>query len=290
MNNMEPQMIDYYNQIPSIVSVIDSMNKELNDIQEKYSELYHLHMEYVRTHSEKTYCMPKIKLDSLEELRIYARKIYDSVEDFTTIIYDFLNHCGWILQYDVPNRRGMCLMGYSGCGYWDKWEDCILNWGDTTAQEFYYGELIHVNYNIYLRCKLLETLYNLFPEYKERGEGWFHKIINESFNTIEVTISTLLEYNNQLNQDELHDIIYRIIIEKLFGWGSDSNTDNLPGVFPLEYMNEDYIQNIIYYQCDKCKKIFHGEDAMDIKEGDEYITWFTEEGNLCSSPCICNFT
>ena len=47
MNNMEPQMIDYYNQIPSIVSVIDSMNKELNDIQEKYSELYHLHMEFL---------------------------------------------------------------------------------------------------------------------------------------------------------------------------------------------------------------------------------------------------
>ena len=36
---MEPQLIDYYNQEPYMVKVIDNMNKELEDIQNKYSEL-----------------------------------------------------------------------------------------------------------------------------------------------------------------------------------------------------------------------------------------------------------
>ena len=53
-------------------------------------------------------------------------------------------------------------------------------------------------------------------------------------------------------------------------------------------MNEDYVQNIIYYQCDKCKKVFHGEDAMDYDEQDEDISWFYEDGNLCAEVCKCN--
>ena len=36
---MEPQMIDYYNEMPFGINVIDKMNKELEDIQKKYNEL-----------------------------------------------------------------------------------------------------------------------------------------------------------------------------------------------------------------------------------------------------------
>ena len=36
---MEPQMIDYYNEMPFGINVVDKMNKELEDLQKKYNEL-----------------------------------------------------------------------------------------------------------------------------------------------------------------------------------------------------------------------------------------------------------
>ena len=36
---MEPTIIDYYNEIPQMVHIIDNMNQELADIQKKYEEL-----------------------------------------------------------------------------------------------------------------------------------------------------------------------------------------------------------------------------------------------------------
>ena len=36
---MENQLIDYYNDMPSGVNVIDSLNKEYNELYEKYKEI-----------------------------------------------------------------------------------------------------------------------------------------------------------------------------------------------------------------------------------------------------------
>lgn len=36
---MEPQIIDYYNEIPNGINVIDKMNEELSELQKKYSDL-----------------------------------------------------------------------------------------------------------------------------------------------------------------------------------------------------------------------------------------------------------
>jgi len=280
-------MIDYYNELPQVVNVIDKMNEELAELQVKYEELITLYVEYVRTHIEETFIMPKIRVNTMDELKVYGERIFNSVPVFTKIIYDFLKYEGWILECDRPDREGLGVMGYSGCGFWDNWEHTELKWGDTSAQEFYYGELCTTNYNVYLKCKLLEELYNLFPEYTERKRGWFHKIIDEAFETIGITIGTILEYECMLSKGELHDMIYRIIIEKLFGWGRGHEAEGV-GAFPLYYLNEDYIQNIIYYQCETCKKIFHGEDAMEYQEEEYEISWFQENGNICQEPCSCH--
>ena len=289
---MEPNLIDYYNEIPHGINVIDKMNEELSDLQKKYEKLKEKYTLYVRTHQEETFNSPKIRVDTLKNLKIYAKKIFNSIPQFTKIIYDFLNHEGWILDYDKPDRAGTSTMGYADCGYWDTWEHDKLKWGDTSAQEFYYGELCVTNYSIYLRCKLLDELYKLFPEYKFRGRGWFHSRIDECFETIETTVIIMLSCQHEfINPTEIHDIIYKLIMERLFGWGSDRGEfgiEGFEGVFPYEYMNEEYVQNIIYYKCDKCKKVFHGEDAMDYDEQDEDISWFYEDGNLCAEVCKCN--
>ena len=43
---MEPQIIDYYNEIPNGINVIDKMNEELSELQKKYSDLEKIHKEY----------------------------------------------------------------------------------------------------------------------------------------------------------------------------------------------------------------------------------------------------
>ena len=282
-------MIDYYNEMPSGINVIDKMNEELDDLQKKYNELEKKHNEYVKTHPVKTFIMPKIRINTIDELKIYAEKIYNSVPIFKKIIYDFLNHEGWILEYDRPDGAGTCIMGYNKCGFWDTWETDELKWGNTSAQAFYYSEYCNTQYNLYLKCKLLDELYKLFPEYTERKRGWFHQQIDECFGSVGLTITTILENDCKKTKEKLHDIIYKIIMEQLFGWGSnngDYNEDGGMGIFPFEYENADYIQNIIYYQCKDCKKILNGEDEMGNFPDCETF-WYLENGQGCEEPCIC---
>ena len=93
---MEPQLIDYYNEIPSGINVIDKMNEELDDLQKKYDELDKKHIKYVKI------LMPKIRINTINVLKIYVKKIYNSVPVFKKVIYDFLNREGWSLEYDGP--------------------------------------------------------------------------------------------------------------------------------------------------------------------------------------------
>ena len=270
-------MIDYYNDMPSGINVIDKMNAELDDLQKKYDELEKKHNEYVKTHEEETFLMPKIRINTIDELKIYAEKIYNSVPIFKKIIYDFLNHEGWILEYGRPDRAGTGIMGCYKCGFWDTWETDELKWGNTTAQAFYLdNEYCNTQYNLYLKCKLLDELYKLFPEYTERKRGWFHQQIDECFGNVGLIITTILENNCGKTKEKLHDIIYKIIMEQLFGWCCDD-------LFPNENDNSDYIQNIIYYEC--CGYQIHGENFIETNITDGYC-WYDGEIIINDEDCF----
>ena len=49
---MEPQMIDYYNEMPYGVNVIDKMNEELAELQSKYDELQSNHKKLQTKHNK----------------------------------------------------------------------------------------------------------------------------------------------------------------------------------------------------------------------------------------------
>ena len=49
---MEPQLIDYYNEMPSGINVIDKMNEELAVLQKKNDELEQKYTKYVNTHKK----------------------------------------------------------------------------------------------------------------------------------------------------------------------------------------------------------------------------------------------
>jgi len=295
---MDPQIIDYYNEMPSEINVIDKMNEELTDLQKQKDELENKYKEYIEKHRKITYDMPKIRLNTLDELKVYGKKIHDSHGIFHKIIYDFLEHKEWILEYDRPDGATTNILGYAKCGYWDTLEIDTLKWDDTTADEFYYGyaeeDGWRGEYNIYLKCKILDELYKLFPEYENREYGWFQKELDRCFQDIEnilVTIITRTSGGSIMWQ--LYDIIYQSIMEQLFGWGEETGDFDPDagfsrgGIFPGIYDNSDYIQNIIYYQCDKCNKYTVGEDAMGNHDECDR-RWYIQGDDSEVCKCKCN--
>ena len=75
---MESQIIDYYNELPHGVNVIDKMNEELSDLQEKIDRLPS--EDYM-----KKFQMPSIIFNTIEEYR----KFHKLVDEFSWWISDY---------------------------------------------------------------------------------------------------------------------------------------------------------------------------------------------------------
>lgn len=272
---MEPQIIDYYNNMPSGINVIDKMNEELDDLQKKYDEL---EKKYDKI---KEFPRPRIRVKTIDEIKIYSKKIEDSIPLFREIIYDFLNHRGWILEYDKPSEWGSYAGNPSVIGHWWTWETDNLKWGDTTAHKFYDTHEGNCYYNLYLKCKLLEELYKLFPEYTERKKGWFHQQIDSSFTEVDNFLNIVFSINDQfyelfINNEKIKDTVVRVIMEKLFG-------------LHIDHVDHIIIPNIIYYKC--CDyKIFGEEFTSDYDyEGPGWYKETNERSHLDKDFCECSF-
>jgi hypothetical protein len=73
---MEPQLIDYYNEMPSGANVIDKMNKEFLELQKKYDKL------------SNKYRIPCFKVDTVEEYNNYEEKLENFTKNVIEIIKD----------------------------------------------------------------------------------------------------------------------------------------------------------------------------------------------------------
>ena len=76
---MNPQIIDYYNEIPHEVSVIDKMNEELDKVQKENDNLKKKLGEYDKI--MKKFQMPRIKVVSVGEYQLFETKLQD-LQDF----------------------------------------------------------------------------------------------------------------------------------------------------------------------------------------------------------------
>lgn len=74
---MEPQIIDHYNAMPSGINVIDKMNDELYELQEKYEELLPFKKKYEKLKMKNL--KPSILFNSIE----HFNKVHDNM--FTEI-------------------------------------------------------------------------------------------------------------------------------------------------------------------------------------------------------------
>ena len=274
---MEPQIVDFYNEMPSGVNVIDKLNEEYIDLLNDYNNLQNdnnkLKNELERI---KTLKPIRIKVDTIENFIQKGQEIEDFIPKFKQIIYDFLKHEGWISELPEPCRDYGDIMTNAGLGYWDNFQkDLLFEWNNELHDSIYGIDNGNHRFNIYLKIKLIEELYNLFNiKSEERNKiGWFNHLIDEAFNEVEKIIITMLK-NCHLPTNHYYDIIYKIIGVRLFGiYYDEYDMDK-----QFEYDDETFIQNIYYYECKKCKNIVDGQMYNIIN--DEAFSWF-------NCDCLC---
>lgn len=113
---MEPQIIDYYNELPHGVNVIDKLNEEYDQLQSKYDQLQSKYDEYIKSiinryiapiHIAKTFDEYKKYEKTLDEE--FPKKVREILNDkksgllainnldpYPGSVYDRIKHNSWI--------------------------------------------------------------------------------------------------------------------------------------------------------------------------------------------------
>jgi hypothetical protein len=117
---MDPQIIDYYNETPHEVNVIDKMNEELDEVQKENDNLKKKLEEYDKI--MKKYQMPRVKVESVEEYQLLEKKL-EEFEEFIDVesnnfsSVDLHNHYhNYGRHYDMMHGPG-CIEDENGFIY-----------------------------------------------------------------------------------------------------------------------------------------------------------------------------
>ena len=78
---MEPQIIDYYNEMPSGINVINEMNEELDELQKKYDELQ-------KKYNKLKNPNPQILFNSIEEFNQKHEEMYNKIQETCEFYFD----------------------------------------------------------------------------------------------------------------------------------------------------------------------------------------------------------
>lgn len=92
---MEPQIVDYYNELPHAVNVIDKMNEELSETQNENEKLKRELEEFHKLMNR--FNMPRIKVDTVKEYHLFESKLEEfqnfiEEELFGKNLLDIVNH------------------------------------------------------------------------------------------------------------------------------------------------------------------------------------------------------
>lgn len=82
---MEPQIVDYYNELPHAVNVIDKMNEELSETQNENEKLKRELEDFHKLMNR--FNMPRIKVNTVEEYQLFESKL----EEFQNFIEEELS-------------------------------------------------------------------------------------------------------------------------------------------------------------------------------------------------------
>lgn len=223
---MEPQIIDYYNELPQSVNVIDKLNEEYDELQSKYEYIKSITDRYIAPFQiAKTYDEYK-KYEKIldKELSEKFKEILKDVEygilaicnidKYPANVYHTVNHNSWVYI----------------CHAWDK------DKSPDPDQEWFKGKLINELDNIT----------------KNKNRKWCEDRIDLA---LEICLSKYESINDENNEEIIDDLIHHIL--------NDKNCDYLTK-FYIEnidfYTNDKYESSLPFcsisclncYHCEKC--------------------------------------
>lgn len=220
---MEPQIIDYYNEIPNGINVIDKMNEELSELQKKYSDLEK------KINKFKT---PFIHVETKEEYKKYEDIICNQ---FKNKINEFLKdeETGLI---NVMNKEWTSFRNFQE-NPWSMYGIFMNSWwnykckNEDTCMEQIINELNKITKNV--------------------NKEWCELRINISFEEI---LKCYLEYGDELDYCITEGIINHIFNEQN---GQDIYLPQLYNDSCNLYsdLECDSLSDIISYNCKICGKL-----------------------------------
>lgn len=212
---MEPQVIDYYNEMPMGINVIEKMNEEFIELQKENNILKEKLEEYDKL--LKKFQMPRIKIDTVGEYQLFNTKL-EEFEEFVAgespkySFIDFHNHYyNYGLSDDVMPGPG-CIEDENGIIY------KLINKLD---------ELTYHRNREWCQCRILTSI---------------EMFIKGVHSEIEVNLSDIITGINNDNDDDQLPIIYCELSNYFKPEWSERE----------EHHN---IWNIPYYNCEKCGKL-----------------------------------
>ena len=134
---MEPQITDYYNEIPNGVNVIDKMNKEFDDLREEkdeeikklkklkkiYSSMIEDVFQYFRDEPDNEIMKNILKLDTYNSQFIFKCSSCECIADERDILYEDLPH--YLLYFSDNNTENkLCYDCFYG-GYTEFYNEII---------------------------------------------------------------------------------------------------------------------------------------------------------------------
>ena len=247
---MEPQLIDYYNETPHGINVIDKMNEEFAELQKKYLDLEK------KINKFKT---PFIHAETKEEYKEYAdiicnqfkNKIKGFLYDEETGLLAVMNEFKTTPSYWLKNCRRIIVDEIFTNSWW-------------------------VNYQCGNKESCLEKIINeLDLITKHKNKEWCELKINIAFETCLKSKSVQLGHGaypgdgHRFDDSErIHDLIHEEIIEDLIHHiFNDDNCDYLPRLY-IEACEvhslldaQGGMDDLISYNCKKCGKLdnYNGE-------------------------------
>jgi hypothetical protein len=217
---MESQIIDYYNETPHGINVIDKLNEEYSDLQSKY--------ESIKSYNNR-YIAPIQISKTFDEYKKYEKNLN---EEFPEKIREILNdkESGLLAVYRVPSCPiGQVYSKLIGCGW-----AFYCNSGEEWCKD-----------------KIINELDNIT---KNKNRKWCEDRINIAFETCFAKFNTISSTNVEKVIDELiHHILNNEKCNLLPDFYTETinlyTNENIDNGLELDFYS---LYSLNCYHCEKC--------------------------------------
>ena len=213
---MEPQIIDYYNESPHGINVIDKLNEEYSELQSKYDE-------YIKSITAR-YIAPFHIAKTFDEYKKYEKILY---EEFPKKVREILN----------DKKYGLLAINNL-----DPYPESVYN-------RIQHNSWIYIKDNInWFSNKLINELDNIT---KNKNRLWCKDRINLA---LEICLSKYDNINEENNEEIIDDLIEHILNSKnlpnFYTKTIDFHTnENIDNGLELPFSSLGWLN---CYHCEKC--------------------------------------